>query len=711
MIFKKASFKKAKPIFAKGKSLEKNTSLLLKTQIGPLSNVIMRMAGHCSYRIFINGQFVFFGPARAGRDHYRVDELPIGKYLTEAKNDISVILNSYNCNSFYHMNNEGFFACEFTYGDNVLCPTGSGDWKIYMYDERYVRVLRQSFQRPFSEAYDMTKHNDHLSKENRECLECEVLSDKIFIERELSLPEFPYESIDKVYEIGKYSKVKPENYHHDRAYDAISDEFVDGFLFDTLEIVTTHRAQEYSLTKTNDVSLNLPITVKDKSYASFKLKGERTGFLKLTLTPNNDTEIFITHDEILDDEGKINFNRLGCCNVIYYKLSGGKKYTLMTAEPYSIQYINVITDGADIDIEDCGIIRADFNSSEIIKTLNKDKSDEQIERIYNAAVETFRQNTFDIYMDCPSRERAGWLCDSFFTSRVEKLLSGKSTVEHAFLSNFIMDENPKYLPDGMLPMCYPADHADGVFIPNWAMWYVLELREYLDRTSDRAFVDAAKNRMYRVLDYFRKFENEDGLLCKLESWVFLEWSKSNELTQDINYPSNMLYCRFKEILGELYSDNKLIKEAQELKKLIRERSRVGLFFCDNEVYDENGVPHLTNECTESCQYYAFYCGIANVDDDRELWETLVNDFGPDRKTTNKFKEIYFANAFIGNYLRCDLLMKHGIKDKLDQNIRGYFDYMAKRTGTLWENDTPHASCNHGFASHVLIWLDYLGYLN
>jgi alpha-L-rhamnosidase len=36
--------------------------------------------------------------------------------------------------------------------------------------------------------------------------------------------------------------------------------------------------------------------------------------------------------------------------------------------------------------------------------------------------------------------------------------------------------------------------------------------------------------------------------------------------------------------------------------------------------------------------------------------------------------------------------------------------MAERTGTLWENMTPHASCNHGFASHVahVLYRDALG---
>lgn len=43
-------------------------------------------------------------------------------------------------------------------------------------------------------------------------------------------------------------------------------------------------------------------------------------------------------------------------------------------------------------------------------------------------------------------------------------------------------------------------------------------------------------------------------------------------------------------------------------------------------------------------------------------------------------------------------------------LRGYFDYMAIQTDTLWEHDSVQASCNHGFASHVLVWLDRLGYL-
>ena len=97
--------------------------------------------------------------------------------------------------------------------------------------------------------------------------------------------------------------------------------------------------------------------------------------------------------------------------------------------------------------------------------------DDSLNRIFEAGRETFAQNAPDLYMDCPSRERAGWLCDSFFTARVEMDLTGNHLVEDNFLENYLLPEQFPYLPEGMIPMCYPSDHPDGVYIANWALWF------------------------------------------------------------------------------------------------------------------------------------------------------------------------------------------------------------------------------------------------
>ena len=54
--------------------------------------------------------------------------------------------------------------------------------------------------------------------------------------------------------------------------------------------------------------------------------------------------------------------------------------------------------------------------------------------------------------------------------------------------------------------------------------------------------------------------------------------------------------------------------------------------------------------------------------------------------------------FIGNYLRFLWLCRKGEYERVVAETLEYFDEMAKKTGTLWEHDSPKASCNHGFTS-------------
>ncbi len=695
MEFKAVNFKKASPVWLRERGDEKNITVLMQTFISADNNTEIHMAGHCSYQVYINGEFVFFGPARAGRGYYRVDKLPIGKYLTEKENKITVLISGYNCDNFYLLNEPPFFCAEFVSDGNIFGQTGSDAWKMFIYDRKIQKVQKYSFQRTYVEAYDLTK-GAPVSSDGLEEAESVICSEKAFIEREISFPEFPEE------EMLRFVKGGNAVYNYEKEAELLS-----SYKGEPLDVVSYVVADSIDLS--DGACPDGKCAELYNEFAIVEMKTNITGFIKLEVVCKNDATLVMTFDELFID-GKVNRSRMGCENEIIYYLKGGESYTLITAEPYTYKYLNLMSVGGEISFNYIGIIRLDFNQSEIVKKLNS-KADEQIARIYDAAVQTFRQNTLDIYMDCPSRERAGWLCDSFFTSRVERLLSGKSTVERCFLENFLMEDKFKYIEYGMLPMCYPSDHPSGNYIPNWAMWYGVELREYLYRTGDREFIDNAKDKMYALLNFFRRFENGDGLLDKLKGWVFVEWSKCNYLVQDINYPSNMLYYLFKKVLCELYGDDELGKEAAVLRKVIREKSKTDMFFCDNSVYGEDGAAYLSGEVTETCQYYAFFTGVATIEEDPDLWNTMVDDFGPERAQTGKWEKIYPSNAFIGNYLRCDLLRMNGLNDKLDENIRGYFDYMAKTTGTLWEHNNTSASCNHGFASHVLVWLDHLGYID
>ena len=438
----------------------------------------------------------------------------------------------------------------------------------------------------------------------------------------------------------------------------------------------------------------------------FRFHCNSTGFIGMALHVKAPSRLQTCFDEILGADGHVNYTRMGFDASFSLNLQPGD-YVFEAFEPYTMQYMEFRTIYGDVDVEYVymrdycgnGVDRAQFISDNPI-----------LNRLFESARETHRQNALDIFMDCPSRERAGWLCDSYFSSRVAYDMSGHTRIEHNFLENFLLPDTFPDIAPGMLPMCYPSDHCNENYIPNWAMWFVLELEEYLHRTGDRALVDRAKERVYALVDFFRPFLNSDGLLEHLDKWVFVEWSAANDYVQDVNYPSNMLYARMLDAVASLYDDASLAEQAEQVRATIRSQSYDGRFFCDNAIRLEDGTLQRTDNHTEACQYYAFFLKTATPDTYPELWSKLRDEFGPKRKSVNPYPDVPFANAFIGNYLRLELLSEYGLKAQLLDECVAEYTKMANRTGTLWENMGDYASCNHGFAAHIghVLMRDILG---
>ncbi len=697
-------FLKAKPVFAAGHEREMNRTVGFYARIPAARHCRLRITGSALYLVKINGTFVHLGPARCAHDTYRVDEISIGRYLTGENDLITIRVQSSFCNSYSLLEQEGFLQAEVVDMEgNVMAYTGiGGDFKCVLLDERFRAVPRYSFQRNFLEAYRLNPNRAAFDIDPEHSLSpAGILGEyreKNLIPRGLFNPTFPFEPVSALMGQGTVHLPDLEERSPRNGGLAPSPEF-HAFPKGDIIMNPVQEVSEMTYTHVGKVQGSpASFGVKGGSYVLTDMGKELTGLVTLRVVAKENTVLYLAFDEVLRD-GYVDVNRLGCGNVVKYELAPGE-YNLLTMEPYTFRYLAVIALGGGIQVWDLGIRRVGF--PEIEKKLNSADVIEQ--KIYDAAIETFRQNTFDIYMDCPSRERAGWLCDSFFTSRVEYALTGKSVVEKAFLENFLIPEAFPHTPKGMLPMCYPADHNNGNFIPQWAMWYVLELEEYLTRTADRALIDRAESRMFELYDFFAAYENENGLLERLPAWNFVEWSHANDLVQDENYPTNALYASMLDALSSLYQKPELHEKAEKIRAYIRKNTLVDGFFCDNSTRNEEGKLVLSGECTEACQYYMFFLDVATPESHPALWKIITEEFGPDRAKKGLYPQIFPANAFIGNYLRLDIIFRYGLHDQLLTEIKGYFLYMAERTGTLWENTTDFASCNHGFASHVALWL-------
>jgi alpha-L-rhamnosidase len=633
-----------------------------------------------------------------------VDEIDLTERLAPGTNLVAFEVAGYNANSYYLLDQPSFLQAEVVAGGKVLASTGGdGDaFQALLLKERVQKVQRYSFQRPFTEAYRLALGvHDWRSDPGAsfELVKCAIGENKKLLPRRVSYSDFFKRGASTLVSSGELvTGLKVEKPWKHVSLTGVGPK-LGGFPEKELETIPSFELQTVANLTNRSVQRPLgageSLRLAPRAFQIVDFGVNLTGFIGAKVVCRSKARLFFTWDEILRN-GDVDFKRLGCVNAIPLELEPGS-YEFESFEPYTLKFLKLFTLEGECDVT--GLYLREYVCPDAAKARFA-ASDERLNRLFAAGRETFRQNAVDVFMDCPSRERGAWLGDSFFTARVAPDLCGNTRIEKNFFENFSLPASFAHLPDGMLPMCYPADHYDGVFIPNWAMWFVLQLEEYFARSGDRELVDALRPRVMKLIEFFKQYRNADGLLEKLPSWVFIEWSKANEFTQDVNYPSNMLYARMLELAARLYGLPELAREAEQMRKTIRQQSFDGNFFVDNATRVE-GKLQVTRNRSEVCQYFAFYFGVATPESHSNLWHTLVRDFGPKRRETKAFPEVHPANQFIGNVLRIELLARAGLSQQVADEAFGYWLFMADKTGTLWEADGDHWSCNHGFASHAV----------
>ena len=643
-----SDFERAVPVWAEGREAEKNLYLAFRhvLDVGKKTpRTLVRLAASTNYRLTVNGEFVAHGTCVAAHDYYRIDAYDITAHLREGQNVIGIEVAGYNVESYYLLNQPSFLQAEIIQGKRVVAATGEDEFRAYELGQRDKEAPKLSFQRSTAEAYSLKPDYDRWRKE----------------------PDWTGAEVSLARQADKQLIVRRVSYPDYRLHDA--------------RIASGAAANVY------------------------RFDCNSSGFLGMKLHVAEAARVRACFDELLAADGHVNHGRLGFDASVTYDLEPGD-YLIETFEPYTMQFVEFRTERGSVEVE--RVYMRDYCNADVWRA-GFHSGNPGLDRLFVTARETHRQNTLDVFMDCPSRERAGWLCDSYFSARVAFDMSGHTRLEHNYIENYLLPERFKDIDEGMLPMCYPSDHGNHNYIPNWAMWFVLELEEYLHRSGNRQMVDDLRKRVYALVDFFRAYLNEDGLLEKLPRWVFVEWSEANSLVQDVNYPSNMLYAEMLDVAGRLYDDETLARQAEQVRQTIRRQAFDGRFFCDNAVR-RDGKLELSGKHTEVCQYYAFFLKTATPETYPELWRILMDEFGPERKTTNPYPDVPFANAFVGNYLRLEILSRAGLAAQILRETVAEYTKMAEQTGTLWEHLSTAASCNHGFASHIahVLLRDILG---
>ncbi|MBQ4269081.1 MAG: hypothetical protein IJB97_05470 [Clostridia bacterium] len=666
---------------------ERNTELCFYCRIPKRENAKISLVAKDVYNLFVNGRFVCYGPSRAAKRYARVDEIDLTPFLTETDNLLQVYVQSCRTATICFPCEKPLFGAEIR-ADGELIKTGA-DFFVYEMTDKVRRVERMSSHRGYLEIYrgDMRKTADvegFLKLEKTEVPAPKLLKRNVrFAKNEKVLAAF--------YEKGGVTVDETRVWENDFMRLFKSEEKICSYNHAQCEEILSKQLCSFTFDKTAG---NAPY-----AYQTYAFDKVRCGKFFLKFHLQKPTNIYLIYDDLLID-GYVKYNREQILHGLKWTLDKGE-YALYSGEVYTAKYIALVAD-EDVAFEEVGIVQIENPSTDRFSFFCEDKA---LETIVDASKNSFAHNCYDIPTDCPTRERAGWLCDSYFTSIAEKFFTGENLVEGNFLENYVLFKNEKFLHDGVLPMCYPSEpKSPNNYIPNWILWFIVELEDRLKRTGDENAVKKALPAVRRILRFFEGYENEWGLLENLDGWVFIEWSKANEFTNGVNFPSNMLYAGALESAANLLSDSKLLKKAQALKNKIVELSYDGTFFADNAVR-ENGTLKRTENISETCQNYAAFFRLVDRGADSEFYDRLIGKFGCFRKD-GAYPNVHKSNMFIGYILRLTVLLREGENELLLRECKKAFLPMAETTGTIWELFQNNASCNHGFGSIVASFIVY-----
>lgn len=683
-------------VWAEGQKNQMNRAFAFVLDLGKKQMGEICLSAASCYKVIADGKLMGFGPNRTAHGYARAAVYPFNaQYIT-------VEVQSHFVPNFCWVKREPFFAC--------VLKTESGkehfaeDFNCFALSDRVQKVRRYSFQRGFCETYINEKDRTALYFCKPQNAFPRVKTEKAelphLLPSETLNPALSEIFAEKVIDSG-YCKTSPEIAVYVDRTETLIGTVIEGF--------QRGEWQDFSTDEISRITYLSGAKSGDYAYETLDFSRIVTGIVEVEIIAGNAGEVFFAFDEILSGEKlkTIKPFRGGTANVFKWTVKKAGVYNLSAFEPYAFRYANVITSaGVKANVK----VRA-YENPEAGKMLFE-CDDKKIEQIMEAARHTFAHNAVDLLTDCPSRERAGWLSDSFFSSVAERVFTGDNKVERAFLQNYILADKSGH-PKGMIPRCYPADYyeEDG-FIPNWSLWYILEIYKYFTQYGYDETVEKSRANVEGILNYFVDFENEFGVLEDLKGWIFVEWSAANnsDHINGINVPSNACYYASLLAAAKVYGIKGLKEKAEKVKDYLLKNAYVDGFFVDNLIRNEKGDIIPTENYTETCQYYMFFFKCADKYTHKELFDKMLNEYGKSDSSVSGGnpvkKQLTPSNMIYGVYMRLELLMREQKRVELLNECVRYFYDMTQKTGTLWENNTASASCDHGFASYVSRFIIY-----
>ncbi len=234
-----------------------------------------------------------------------------------------------------------------------------------------------------------------------------------------------------------------------------------------------------------------------------------------------------------------------------------------------------------------------------------------LNRLQHAAVWSFRSNLVSVPMDCPSRERQGWLGDAHCHAEADLYNFDMA----AFYEKWFDDISDSQLGNGIVPVISPSEGHEYHLDMPWVSAVVSIPWDYFMAYGDATFLSKHYGMMKRCLASFAGNLDEDGLLRR--SITFGDWFGSGK---DISktFLATAYYYRCLDLLSRIAAT---LGEADDAAHYaaVALRVKTGInraFLKEDRYYDTN---------TQTANALALYLEFAPDDRRAAVVDSLVED--------------------------------------------------------------------------------------
>lgn len=463
------------------------------------------VSGDNRYKLFVNDQIVSIGPARSDIKHWNYEEVDLAPHLHAGNNKIvALIWNEGQDRAVANMTyRTGFFMRGVDKAAAVF--NTNSQWRC-IEDKSYRPVPVQVpgyYAAGPGERVD--KHFSISSQTNdTEWKKATVISGPNYINQSGAFGTYPGWMMKK-------SELPQRELRLERMAEVRESKNVkvgSGFLKGTA-----------------------PITIPAHTTATVIIdnKAETNAYVTLKFSGGDNSKIAIGYTEafyeskphsLMETPSKGNRNDIkgkvfiGRTDTIISNGLADQVFTTLLWRTYRYVVLTITTAGQSLTLND---IYGTFTGYPFQQTASITTNNNDLNQIFQMGWRTARLCAIETYMDCPYYEQMQYFGDS----RIQSLVTLYMTADDRLVRQLLDAGDWSRTANGVTQSRYPASIEQ--WIQPYALHYIYTMHDYMMYGNDTNFLRSKLIVERTILDYFHRYQSDDGRLRDLPGWNFTDW--------------------------------------------------------------------------------------------------------------------------------------------------------------------------------------------